>query len=130
MSFTVVLDMCFHTLKNETNNAHKHILITTRYCQCNTPPGIPIDLPSSSLLPYWGQQRHIFHTNSYPHVFVLYRSLNFIVCLKRYHFCTSWPQTAKLGKIRHTDNKNHFYPYIIATPSWVEDPTIGARSAL
>ena len=76
-NITVVLDMCFTHLKNETNNAHKHILITTRYCRGHTPPWIPIDLLSSSLYPYQPHETQKFHTNSYLHIPFLYRSLYF-----------------------------------------------------
>ena len=99
MSFTVVLRYILQPLKNEINSAHNKVLIKTRYCRGHTPPGNLIDL------------LHKFHTNSYLHISALYRSLNFIVCLKRYHFYTSWPQTAELGKIRHTDNKSRLSIY-------------------
>ena len=89
--------MCFHTLKNETNNAHKHILITTRYCRGHTPLWIPIDLLSSSLYPYAVPQKYTIQTNSYPHVLFLYWLSIFYVVLIRTQFYSSWPPTAILG---------------------------------
>ena len=91
--------MCFHTLKNETNNAHKHILITTRYCRGHTPLGNPIDLLSSSLYPYQPCNLQKFRTHSYLHIPFLYGSLYFTFWSYMGNFSTSWPQTAKLGKL-------------------------------
>ena len=76
-NITVVLDMCFTHLKNETNNAHKHILITTRYCWGNTPPGNQVDLLSSSLYPYCYPWNRVSLWKSYPVYPYLYGSLLF-----------------------------------------------------